>query len=133
MKVGVLAVAVLVAGCDSNSSKSLTIGEVTITEVETLLTKENAFVPVDVNGAMVRKEFGILPGAVLLSHYKKYKLSELPKDKAKNLIFYCSNESCGASHQAAQVALNAGYSNVDVLSAGIMGWSKAKKPTSSIQ
>lgn len=46
----------------------------------------------DANGDAFRKRYGVIPGAAMLSHFKKYALSELPADKAAALVFYCANE-----------------------------------------
>jgi rhodanese-related sulfurtransferase len=78
----------------------------------------------DANGNDTRKKEGIIPGAVTLPSHDKYDLGILPKDKNAKLVFYCANEQCMASHAAAKRALSAGYTNVSVLSDGIMGWKK---------
>lgn len=77
---------------------------------------------VDVNGTQTRKEMGVIPGAILLSSSSKYDVKELPKNKDASLVFYCSNERCGASKTAASKAIEYGYSDVSVLPAGIAGW-----------
>ena len=59
-------------------------------------------------------------------------VSELPADKSKQLVFYCANTQCGASHEAAEKAITAGYTNVKVMPEGIAGWVKAGKKTSQI-
>ena len=43
-----------------------------------------------------------------------------------------SSTTCGASHEAAERALTAGYQHVQVLPDGIAGWVKAGKKTTSI-
>jgi rhodanese-related sulfurtransferase len=83
----------------------------------------------DANGKSTRESKGIIPTAVLLPSSSSYDLSLLPKDKATPTVFYCSNERCTASHTAAKRAIEAGYSDVAVLSAGIAGWVGAGKPT----
>jgi rhodanese-related sulfurtransferase len=88
--------------------------------------------PVDANGEATRHRMGVLPGAVLLSDEATYKLSELPADKAKPLVFYCANTHCGASHEAAARAITAGYTNVKVMPEGIAGWVKAGKKVQQI-
>lgn len=55
----------------------------------------------------------------------------LPVSKNKRLIFYCMNEMCTASHQAAELALKAGYKNVARMPSGINGWLNAKLPVES--
>ena len=56
-------------------------------------------------------------------------LDSLPKDKRKKLIFYCMNEMCTSSHQAAEMAVKNGYKNVARMPSGISGWLKAGMPT----
>ncbi len=80
---------------------------------------------VDANGNQLRKDVGVIPGAVLLTDYEAYSVKELPEDKTTPLVFYCANEQCDASHIAAKRARSAGYARVHVLAAGIMGWAKA--------
>jgi rhodanese-related sulfurtransferase len=53
----------------------------------------------------------------------------LPADKHAELVFYCTNWLCTASHEAARRAVGAGYEDVSVMSDGIMGWAKAGEPT----
>ncbi len=57
--------------------------------------------------------------------------SALPADKNSNLVFYCKNTMCMASHKGARIALKQGYSNVKVLPEGIDGWMKAGKTVES--
>lgn len=135
-----LAVAVLVVApaCDKRpaaapvpteaqlEAASVKVGAVTVDEVDRLLAG-GACRAVDANGRGVRQREGVVPGAIILSHYKKYAPSELPADKATKLVFYCTNEDCGASHTAAARAVVAGYTDVAVMSAGIVGWKKAGK------
>jgi rhodanese-related sulfurtransferase len=85
---------------------------------------------IDANNMETRASFGVIPGAVLLSHYARYDPSkELPADKARILVFYCANARCTAAPQAAEKAVSAGYTNVYVLEPGIMGWAAAGQPT----
>jgi rhodanese-related sulfurtransferase len=92
-------------------------------------TKAKAVVPVDANGQATRSSAGVIPGAVLLTSSSEYALNELPSDKNSKLVFYCASEKCGASHAAAQRAMEYGYTDVAVLPAGIFGWKKAGQPT----
>ncbi|HEY5922772.1 MAG TPA: rhodanese-like domain-containing protein [Kofleriaceae bacterium] len=89
-------------------------------------------VPVDANGNETRKKMGVVPGAVLLTDSDTFQLAELPADKAKELVFYCANTRCGASHDAAEKAMTAGYTNVKILPDGIAGWVQAGKKVQSI-
>lgn len=85
----------------------------------------------DANNKDVRAQYGTIPGAILLSNYKRYNVAKtLPADKATPLVFYCANTMCMASHGAAQRAVKAGYTNVSVMADGIFGWVKAGQPVS---
>jgi rhodanese-related sulfurtransferase len=128
----VAVVSVLAAGaawaCDgeqqAGSVKSVTIAEVT------QLQKANKATLVDANNGEFRTKNGVIPGAVLLTSYNQYDAAkELPKDKARSLVFYCANNHCGASHEAAARAVTAGYTDVAVLPDGLMGWKSSGQPT----
>lgn len=96
-----------------------------------LLEQANPNVHVfDANNKATRKQWGMIPGATALSSHNKYALSVLPSDKDAKLVFYCANEQCMASHAAAKRAVTAGYTDVNVLSDGIMGWKKSGQKTS---
>ncbi len=56
---------------------------------------------------------------------------DLPLDKSGALVFYCSNSMCRKAPSAARRAKKLGYTNVQVMSAGITGWLDAKLPTES--
>jgi rhodanese-related sulfurtransferase len=60
-----------------------------------------------------------------------YKDSDLPPGKSSLLVFYCSNPMCMKAPNAARRAKKLGYTNVQVMSAGISGWLAAKLPTES--
>ena|SRR5450432_765869 len=60
-----------------------------------------------------------------------YKDSDLPAEKNDVLVFYCSNPMCRKAPNAARRAKKIGYSNVQVMSAGISGWLAANLPTES--
>lgn len=79
---------------------------------------------VDANNDEARKDAGVVPGAILLSSYNQYAVTELPKDKNTTLVFYCYNSYCQASHAAALRAIGAGYKDARVMKAGIVGWNK---------
>src|SRR5690606_15008326 len=102
-----------------------------IAELDQLLANQGA-VPVDANGDPLRKKMGVIPGAVLLTDYETFLPSELPADKSRPLVFYCANTHCGASHEAADKARIAGYTDVKVLPDGIAGWVQAGKQVQSI-
>lgn len=125
------------AGCKkadthtAESKQESKVPTVTIDEVDQALAKGDC-TPVDANGEGTRKKLGTLPGAVLLSDSETFNVSELPADKSKPLVFYCANTHCGASHEAADKAITAGYQHVKVMPEGIAGWVKAGKKTQSI-
>jgi rhodanese-related sulfurtransferase len=104
------------------------IPTVTVEELAAMLDpkaqKKAPVTVVDCNGVETRSSSGVIPGAVLLGADP---LAGMPKNKADAVVFYCSNEQCGASKQAAGKAAEAGFTNVKVLPAGIAGWLKAGK------
>ncbi len=108
-----------------------TIATVTPDQLDQAIAKGDCQA-VDANGDGTRKQMGVVPGAVLLTSSMDYKLSELPSDKSKGLVFYCANTSCGASHMAADRALEAGYVNVKVMPQGIAGWVSSGKKVQTI-
>jgi rhodanese-related sulfurtransferase len=113
-------------------AKSVDLAAVSVTELDGLLAKGGC-TPVDANGEATRKKRGVIPGAVKLTDYETYSAAELPADKARPLVFYCANEQCGASHTAAEKAVLAGYKDVRVLPAGILGWVAAGKPVDGVE
>jgi rhodanese-related sulfurtransferase len=108
------------------------VTEMSIDQLEQALAG-GACAVLDANQRPVRIRNGVIPGARLLSHYQEYDLDELPADRHTRLVFYCANEQCRASDAAAEKALVAGYSDVHVLRAGIMGWSRAGKATQAVE
>jgi hypothetical protein len=46
---------------------------------------------VDCNGERTRKKLGIVPGAIVISDEEAFAPSELPTDKTRKLVFYCSD------------------------------------------
>jgi rhodanese-related sulfurtransferase len=84
----------------------------------------------DANGDKTRNSEGIIPGAKLLSSCGDYDVAkELPASKDSELVFYCGNTKCMASHSAANRAVSAGYTHVAVLADGIAGWKAAGQQT----
>jgi rhodanese-related sulfurtransferase len=114
--------------CDGEGHAS-TVKTLSIQEVASL-KKANKATLVDANGAYFRARNGVIPDAVLLTSVAGYEPSkELPADKSRTLVFYCANTMCGASHQAAEKAVGAGYADVNVLPDGLLGWKGAGQPT----
>ncbi len=79
----------------------------------------------DANSSRVRAEYGVIPGATMLTSASEYDLALLPSEKASPLVFYCSSTWCSAARTAAERAREAGHSDVCVLPKGIKGWSSA--------
>ena len=101
--------------------------EISVKEVQQMLDKKAGNLAVlDANNADARADAGVVPGAILLTSYNQYALTELPKDKNKTLVFYCYNSYCQASHLAAERAIAAGYKDSRVMKEGIVGWNAAK-------
>jgi len=71
-----------------------------------------------------------VPGARNLDA-TSYDERDLPPDKDSALVFYCSNFLCRKAPNAARRAKGMGYSNVQVMSAGISGWLSAGLPSES--
>ena len=105
--------------------------DVPIEEVAKLIKNGKVHV-FDANGDKTRHELGTLPTATLLTSSSEYDLSVLPKDKSASLLFYCANTHCTACETAAKRASGAGYKNITVMRAGIMGWSKAGQATTKV-
>jgi rhodanese-related sulfurtransferase len=105
------------------------IPSVTVDDLDRLLAAHDARA-VDANADTTRRRMGVIPGAVLLPDPDS--LAGLPADKAAHLVFYCSNDACRSSHDAAARALTAGYTRVEVMPAGIAGWVKAGKRTQAL-
>ena len=87
----------------------------------------------DVNVESTRSNVGVIPGSKLLSSSSKYNVgTELPADHNSPLVFYCANQQCTASHEAAKRAMAAGFTDVSVMVDGVFGWKKAGHPLKKI-
>jgi rhodanese-related sulfurtransferase len=97
------------------------------------MAKAGEAIFVDANGKETRTKMGVIPGAILLSHYETYDATKelAATKKEQKLVFYCANEMCGASKVAAEKAMAQGWHNVSVLPVGIKGWKAAGMPTAS--
>lgn len=127
-----LAVPAASSACDEHKEGQAAKPTIQKMSVETLaqLNKEKKATVYDANGQETRQKMGVIPGAKLLTSAVKYDpAKELPAAKSDKVVFYCASEMCGASHQAAKRALEAGYTDVAVLPQGIKGWKEAGQPT----
>lgn len=104
------------------------VKQVAIADVATFVREKSATI-FDANGEDTRKEYGVVPGAVLLTSSKNFSMDVLPASKASKLVFYCGGVMCRASDSAASRAAQAGYSDVNVMRDGIKGWKNAGQPT----
>jgi rhodanese-related sulfurtransferase len=126
-KASLLAAAVVVAaGCRGRGER---LPAITVGQLATELKSANPPLLYDANGDRTRREYGVIPGAVLLPSSRDYSLRLLPESKAARLVFYCASTWCGAAETAAQRAERAGYQLVSVLPDGIKGWTEAGMPT----
>ena len=115
------------AAFTANATAIEEVQEISVQEVQKIVKDKPANVAIiDANNDDARKDAGVVPGAILLTSYNQYAVSELPKDKNTTLVFYCYNSYCQASHAAALRAIDAGYKDARVMKAGIAGWNKAK-------
>ena len=133
MKKLLLAVAFAASGLVFNAfayADGAAVSEISVSAVQAFVAAKAPNVAIiDANNAEARADVGTVPGAILLTSYNQYALTELPKDKAKTLVFYCYNDYCQASDAAAKRAIAAGYKDARVMKAGIVGWNAANKKT----
>lgn len=71
-----------------------------------------------------------VPGAHHLAP-ERFSERDIPADRNRILVFYCSNPWCRKAPRAARRAVRMGFSDVRVLSAGIKGWLANKLPVES--
>lgn len=90
-----IVIAVSATGCSKGEEKAEQKAEqqyptMTLDEVEAGIAA-NTVTAVDCNGDKTRKKYGAVPGAVLVDDEENYPASVLPADKARKLVFYCSD------------------------------------------
>lgn len=122
-----LVLAFLLSGCKDSNPTILDTPEISVEAASKAL--QSGAVAVDANSAGTREKHGTLPDAIILTSSSKYELAQLPEDKGKDLIFYCSSTWCTASDKAAERASANGYQNVHIMREGIKGWKDAGKAT----
>ena len=121
----VIAIAALM-GCKADTTGLHTLE---LSQLTALLASGESAVLCDANTAETRERYGVIPGAILLSHYRDYEVSrELPANLGSKLVFYCHSPMCGAAGDAARVAIAAGYTDVVVYPSGILGWRDGNRP-----
>jgi rhodanese-related sulfurtransferase len=123
-----LAVPATALACENEKEHSAgrhTVKSLTVAELASLKKAKKA-TAVDASPEPFRKEHGVIPGAVLLSSFNAYDVAkELPPGKDSKLVFYCANSQCKRGYSAALRAAEAGYTDVNVLPDGLLGWKKA--------
>ena len=117
--------------CEHDQKAEASVKKVTLAELTTL-QKDKKVSVYDANGNDTRKQFGVIPGATLLTSASTYDVKELNADKNTKMVFYCASEKCTSAQQAATRAMEAGYSDVSVFPDGIKGWSKAGQKTTPV-
>jgi rhodanese-related sulfurtransferase len=117
-----VALALVVAACTRAPAAPAAPTKLTLAQVEAKLGQPNVFL-FDANP----REFydhGHLPSASWVK-FDEVTTDVLPADRAATLIFYCANELCTASHDAAKQALSLGYANTFLMPEGFIGWKKS--------
>lgn len=117
--------------CEHDQKAEASVKKVTLAELTTL-QKDKKVSVYDANGNDTRKQFGVIPGATLLTSASTYDMKELNADKNTKMVFYCASDKCTSAKQAATRAMEAGYSDVSVFPDGIKGWSKAGQKTTPV-
>ena len=107
------------------------VKELTVEELAAARKADKATI-YDANMPEFRAQNGVIPGAKLLSSMQYEPSKELPAAKDNKVVFYCASTHCGASHFAAARAVEAGYTDVAVLPAGLMGWKAAGQPVAQV-
>jgi len=115
-------------GAQSAEKESKELKTLTVAQVAEARKAAKAAVVLDANSPDFRAKNGVIPGATLLTSINYDPTKELPAAKDSKLVFYCANNHCGASHMAANKAVEAGYTDVAVMPDGLMGWKKAGQP-----
>lgn len=85
---------------------------------------------IDARPAARQYDPGHLPGAVNIPDSKFEQMTDqLPADKNKLAIIYCSGVECMLSHNVARKMEKLGYANIKVYADGTPAWSTAGLPT----
>lgn len=128
-----LATPAIVFACEGEkTAQKPAVKKISVTQLAEL-NKDHKAVVLDANGADTRAKMGVIPDAKLLTHFINYDVQkELPAAKDSKLVFYCASTQCGASKQAATKAVEAGYTDVNILPDGIKGWKDAGQPTKAL-
>ena len=79
-------------GYGNNDPTLETFKLIRVRDLKTLMRDGKGAVYIyDANVASTRTQFGVIPGATLLTSDDKYDPATLPPDKHARLVFYCAN------------------------------------------
>lgn len=97
--------------------------EVSVEWVKKQLDDKTDMILVDARPRKPKFDRGHIPGAISIpdTQFDQFK-DQLPDDKNKLVVFYCGGFQCKLSHKSAQKAMDLGYTNVRVFSAGYPAW-----------
>lgn len=85
----------------------------------------------DVNGSESYR-LGHIPGAIDFLAHRQEIARLLPADKSTLIVAYCGDIHCAAYRQAANAALELGYTNVKHFAPGIKGWRESGARTEKV-
>lgn len=124
-----LTLVVALAGCRQAAPPAAPVeqplAKLTLEQVEAKLGQPDVFL-FDANPKELY-EHAHLPGAAWVK-FDAVDRAALPASLQSTLVFYCANELCTASHDAARQALALGYTNTFVMPQGYIGWKKSGRP-----
>lgn len=87
IRVLVVALALVTVGCKREPAP---VKDIAVAEAAAQFAAGTA-TPVDANTDDYREAVGWVPGAVRLTDFNQYPLTELPQDKGRPLVFYCTS------------------------------------------
>lgn len=104
--------------------------KVSATDIIDLVETEPNLVIIDSRKPADREAAGWIPGAMALPNFETTPetLAELLASKDSPVLFYCNGPKCGRSGDAAQKAIDAGYTNIYWFPGGWEDWSNAGLP-----
>lgn len=96
------------------------------------IASKAAMTLVDARPKRTQYDKGHIPTAISIPDSQFDKMTDqLPADKNTLLVFYCGGFACKLSHKSAQKAMDLGYANVKVFSAGYPAWKETAAATAS--
>ena len=99
---------------------------VSVDYMKSQIAKNADMVIIDSRPKRTKFDKGHMPNALSIPDSRFAKMTgKLPKNKNKQLVFYCGGFHCKLSHKSAAKAIAMGYNNVKVFAAGYPAWKKA--------